>query len=304
MELIDVLLRGSDSRMLKLGALIIVAALLAASPLYAAQSVSQRPIPIAVPPSSAEQGPSGKQNEASGNDQGTSQRPLVVETHSAPQSEAEAEKDATYQQQRTAGEDARRLSVTTLIVGVLQTLALFATVFMTAYVAVRQLRAYVYPGAAIVRRFNFTKSVVIALDIRNAGQTPARDFECHGSVFITVLPLADDVGMPPPIENPLTGRHSKAAVYPNIPTNIEFDGPDFLTPEIIAELLKPSPEKAIYFAGQAHYRDIFGIKRTSQFCRYIDSEDVVALITLVQKGEEAKIPEVRFVTTHVLNDFT
>jgi len=156
----------------------------------------------------------------------------------------------------------------------------------------------------VVRRFNFTESVIIALDVRNAGQTPARDFECHGSVFVAVLPLPDDAEMPPPKEEPHTGRHSKASLHPNVSNNIEFDGLDILTPAIVEELLKPKPKAAIYFAGEAHYRDVFGEKRTSQFCRYIDCEDVRHLIALVQGGKQVTIPEVRFVTTHILNDFT
>ncbi len=142
------------------------------------------------------------------------------------------------------------------------------------------------------------------MDIRNAGQTPAKVFVCNGVVFLAELPLSDNSKMQVPTEDPIIGRHSRATLYPGEPNNVDFVSIDMLTPEIILELKTPRPRAALYLSGAATYKDIFGFRRRTEFCQFIHPDDLVTLIE-IEEGLPHQLPFiVKFSAAHILNDFT
>jgi hypothetical protein len=61
---------------------------------------------------------------------------------------------------------------------------------------------------------------------------------------------------------------------------------------------------AIYVAGEVKYKDMFGRKRRSEFCSYIDPIHADLLID-DEQGKPVTVPsEINFVTAHILNRFT
>lgn len=266
---------------------------------------SQRPPTSAREQSGPIQNPADTGNHNSSPDnRGTEKRPLVVEAHSAPESEAEASKDAEYQERKTADEAARNIGVASIVVGALQTIALFITFMIIAYVAVRQLRAYVYPNV-FLSEFSLTEPIEFCVVMKNCGATPARDFECHGTAFIGALPLADTRKIPDPHPERSDQRHSKAALFPGLEQTVSFACVDALIAPIQEELIRKNPKAAIYVAGEARYRDIFGFKRTTNFCVHIASDDAAKLVQMCRRKME--IPdgkEIGFVYSHILNKFT
>lgn len=77
--------------------------------------------------------------------------------------------------------------VVNLVLSELQTLALFITFLIMAYVAIRQLRAYVYPRVNGIKHFSLSEPIEITVVLKNAGQTPAKDCETTGVVFVGTL---------------------------------------------------------------------------------------------------------------------
>jgi len=190
----------------------------------------------------------------------------------------------------------------TVVVGAAQTFALIITFMVMAFVAVQQLRAYVYPSIKDVKKFSLTEPIEITVELKNAGVTPARNCECFGVVFFQALPLPDDATWEAPPVEPDILRHSKRAIYPQGRYTVDCDAPDLLTAPIIGELR--AGRAAIYVAGEAHYRDIFGFKRRSEFCSYIDPPHAILLID-DKKGKSVKIPsKINFVSAHIMNRFT
>jgi hypothetical protein len=115
-----------------------------------------------------------------------------------------------------------------------------------AYVAIRQLRAYVYPRVKILKRFSLTEPIEITVAVKNAGQTPAKECEVSGVVFIAALPLEDGSKMPEPRVSPGT-KHSKAGIYPQEELTIDWDYIDTLTATHIEALR--TGHAAIYVAA-------------------------------------------------------
>ena len=76
-----------------------------------------------------------------------------------------------------------------------------------------------------------------------------------------------------------------------------------MTPELAAMFMgKPRPI-AIYVGGEARYKDIFKNERYTRFCRYLEPDDTAALIQS-EKGFGPPPKGVRFIVSHVWNDFT
>ncbi len=227
----------------------------------------------------------------------------MVETHATPQSQQEADKDATYLQQRAAFEDAHKLTVTTLGVGIIQTIALFLTVLTMAYVAVRQLRAYVFPGDITIEKFG-VKNIEVHVQWKNAGKTPASHCETQGAVFFAAFPLPDKVIFTgKPLEPEDSGKHPKTIVYPGCELYSPFFSAESLTPQIIQELR--AGQSAIYVTGTTYYRDVFRLSHKTQFCRYLPPQDVKTILDIWQKTNAERFEmKTRWMWTHILNAFT
>jgi hypothetical protein len=173
----------------------------------------------------------------------------------------------------------------------------------------RQLRAYLGIEDFKLSHFSLTEPIRVRVIWKNFGGTPAKRFETHGLVWIAPLPLDDETNFEQggPDEDPVIGRHSRQTIYPGEhrnPRTTEYTShatqvpmPKELMDEVVAGRF------AIYVAGKALYRDVFGKKRETPFCQYIMKEDAATLIN----AELNNLPldmEVRFTPAHILNDFT
>jgi hypothetical protein len=236
---------------------------------------------------------------------GTKESPFVVQVERPPETEAEAEKDADYRERKTADDRTVWWAGLAVWVGLAQAVALFSALILSASVAIRQLRAYMYAEITGIKSFHLPRDVAILIDWRNSGQTPARHFETHGSVFVAQLPLPDNIDFEAggPTEPEDIGRHGKPAVYPG--TVSKSDWPltpgEEIGPVDIAQLR--SGERALYAAGAAHYRDIFGRRRVTRVCRFIDPVCMAQFLDALD-GNGAPPPMINWVVAHVLNDFT
>ncbi len=132
--------------------------------------------------------------------------------------QTKADEDAYYQQTRLADNHVVIVGEMTIVVGFIQAIALVITLLITANVAIRQLRAYIYPGQILISSFAFNGPMILAIDVKNGGNTPARNVEIHGSVFIDTFPLKDDMTVHSPIETS-SGRHSRIPLYPGEPNS-------------------------------------------------------------------------------------
>jgi hypothetical protein len=267
--------------------------------------LSHPPSPASRPEASAVPGPAETRQRQHADDQrGTEDTPLVVKLQNTQKTKAEAERDVDYQQRRAADNDVFNIGIATIVVGALQTIALVVTFSVVAFVAVRELRAYVYPEVTGLKRFSLTEPIVVTVSWRNRGRTPAREFETHGLVWIGELPLDDRAKFEERgASEPSIGRHSKSALFPDTDRRIDYDSV-FRGP-LTDSILKCITEKkmAIYVLGRAFYRDIFRLRRRTEICAFIDPDDAAKLIEAERKNLPLDI-EVRFNAAHVLNDFT
>ena len=190
---------------------------------------------------------------------------------------------------------------TTLLAAITVMLAYLA--WNQSYATRTQLRSYVSPRIKRVKKFSLTEPIVIEIGLKNVGQTPAKKFEAHAVVFFGALPLADNAKFPRPRKGTLA-RHGKGTLYPGSDQSIDGEAEFSLSSEIIARLKEKKPKIAIYVAGKAHYRDIFGTKHVTQFCSYIDSSDAVLLIEAEEKNSELVDVEIRFSQSHACNKST
>jgi hypothetical protein len=172
-----------------------------------------------------------------------------------------------------------------------------------AYVAVRQLRAYVFPRVKGIKNFSLTEPIEITVAVKNAGQTPARECETSGVVFVAALPLDDDAKMPEPAEPPGILRHGKGGIYPQEELTIDCESIDLLNNSAIIDGLRTG-KAAIYIAGEARYKDMFNCKRRSKFCWYIDPNHARLLIDNEQGRTVALPPIINFTIAHVWNGAT
>ncbi|MFI5021145.1 MAG: hypothetical protein ACHQRJ_05770 [Alphaproteobacteria bacterium] len=266
---------------------------------------SQPPPQATGPESSGVQKPGGDgQKQGESDQRGTDKSPLVVKVQNTPKPQAEAEQDADYIQRRAAEDRAFKLGVWAIGVGIGQTVALVVTFLIIAFVAVRQLRAYIYPEILGLKKFSFTTPIEVGVKWKNCGQTPAKRFEAHGVVWIAEFPMPDEMRFEKTGREPADiGRHSKPTIYPGEESLADYASLQIpLTTEILDSII--AKKLAIYLAGEAFYRDVFGRRRKTQFCRYIAPEDAIQLIEAERKNTALENFEVKFVVAHMLNDFT
>jgi hypothetical protein len=285
-----------------LKALLIALFLGASSGVVLAQS--QEPSPTAAPEGQPEKTPpKDGQQQSQTNQRGTDESPLVVKVQNTKKTQTEAEQEPEYQQRRAADRDAFNIGIAAIVVGALQTVALFVTFLIISSVGIRQLRAWVQPESMTIRKFSLTEPIIIAINFKNTGATPARDFHTHGVVWVGALPLPDNSKMAKPNEHPI-GRHSRGALFPGVVRTSDYVSDDILTPEITKALKEPNPKRAIYVAAEAFYRDVFSRRRMTQVCWYLHREDAAIMIAAEESNAVINEMRVRFASAHVLNRFT
>jgi hypothetical protein len=228
--------------------------------------------------------------------------PFTIRIENSPTSKAEAEKDASYQEREWADNSIYNVGFWSIIVGAIQAVALVVTFGVVAFVGIRQLRAYVYPAVRL-KKFSLTVPCEVTIAAKNAGQTPARDVEIQGVVFIDRLPLPDHYTAPEPKEHP-SGRHSKSTLYPGSEIFADLISVDILRPHAVARLTALPIQTGMFAAGSIHYRDIFGFKRVTTFCWFVESQDMLALIADSQADRLQATVNAQFSASHILNDFS
>ena len=141
-----------------------------------------------------------------------------------------------------------------------------ATVAVSDRTGMNQLRAYisVVPVEAAYDRTNGVFSLKV--QIRNVGQTPAKDARWYTGIAPWFFPLQEDPsgGLPP--ESP---SRSKIIIHPGTEIgatkNFEMDLRQ-------GEALARSPIARLMYIAQVDYFDIFGIERTTRICITLPSE--------------------------------
>lgn len=245
------------------------------------------------------------QQKAQSYSAGAQAAPLVVQLQRTPTSEAEAEQDAEYRERKAADDRVVWWAGFAVLVGALQAVALFLALLTSALVAVRQLRAYMYGEIVGVATFSPPTNIRVLVEWKNAGPTPAKNFETHGSVFVGQIPLPDDIDFEPgePKEPVDVGRHGKPAVYPGTISKSDLVLPpgEQISSIDIAQL--KNGERVLYAVSGAFYRDVFGRKRITRFCRYIDPVCMRQFLEALE-GHGLGPPQIVWTAAHVLNDFT
>jgi hypothetical protein len=256
------------------------------------------------PQTTAEQKAAAENKQQSEPDQrGTDKSPLIVKMQDSEKTQGEAEKDPYYQQRRAADDRMFLVGVWSIIIGAVQALALFATFLIIAFVAIRQLRAYVYPSIGGLKHFSLTEPIQIIVEWKNCGATPAREFLCHGIVWVAPLPMPSEAAFQDAEEPKGAGKHSKATLYPGSTSNADYFSVERPIPNAVIDAIVQG-EFAIYVVAEAYYRDVFWCKRKTQYCQFIDSKDAATLIDAERRNIALKDFEVKFVASHSLNDFT
>jgi len=136
---------------------------------------SQLRVPSVLEKGGSENSPAKSGNQT-GEDQrsGTEQRPFVVKTIRARETQDEASRDATYQEQRSADQHVLYIGIAAIVFGAAQTAALFFTFWIMRKTAIRQLRAYVFvKSATLSRNPDGTGPWAVHLILKNFGATPA-----------------------------------------------------------------------------------------------------------------------------------
>jgi hypothetical protein len=194
---------------------------------------------------------------------GTDKSPFIVKIQNPTKTQREAEQEPEYQYRKAADERIIHLTKIGIIVGALQTVALFITFFVIAFVGVRQLRAYVFTelDESDHPTFKPGSEVIIPIRARNRGQTPA--YRVSQWVDIEIFP------------EPFTGEFPTPVI--TTPTSFLDLGPtgQFL---IMAQIARPltgdelaglqNGTMRIYVFGEIRYRDAFAFRRGSRQPRF------------------------------------
>ena len=162
-----------------------------------------------------------------------------------------------------------------VIVGVLQTVALVVTFCVMMFVAIRQLRAYVGVTVNFMQSFDATTRPYAGYKIENRGATPARDVSTNARVEAVDWPLPPGY-LFPKVEN---DPQPKTAIFPGK----SVDGQtNVWRPFTIAEIADiKSGTKRIHIYGITRYKDMFGISRSTHFGSSVvaDSATLLSLVS-------------------------
>ncbi len=168
---------------------------------------------------------------------------------------------------------------------------LVATLWLMAFVSIRQLRAYVMPHGADLwdgsmltppqpARFNVPG---VTMAFKNTGKTPAYNVITWANIGIT-QPINEDNLVTPPLSRIFDAPLGADSTMPKA---IWFHRP--LTPHEITDIA--NGQQAIYLYGRVEYRDAFHIKRHTSFRLYYTGQfppQPGAIFYFCQRGNTAK----------------
>jgi hypothetical protein len=242
--------------MLRVGTLVVLAVFLAAAVPIPKERPLQPPIPSAGELISQNQSPATNDAQKASEDQrGTDKTPFVIKIQNSQKSQREADQDPEYQERKAADERIAHLMWLGIIVGALQTVALFVTFMVIAFVATRQLRAYVLIEIARVDPIAGHRIPVAHVKIKNFGQTPARKLRANIRVeFGDYPPL-------PETDLKISLGDSSRPLAPNDTFSLEKLYTRALDPSEVSAVI--ANRKAIFVIGKITYDDIFHCPHTT-----------------------------------------
>jgi hypothetical protein len=193
---------------------------------------------------------------------GAEDSPLVIKEQYTEKRDREA-KEETYTRDRAATE--KRVAVLTLwgiIVGAIQAGALIITFVVIAFVAVRQLRAYVLIQMSEIRHLEDGQPVVAVITFKNFGQTPARNCEHIGRITAAEFPFRAEPAVS--YEDEMEGA-SRGLMGPGglFVARDMFEGNGPIDPSWLREVREQ--KSAVYVHGMIRYRDVFGQRRYTKY---------------------------------------
>ncbi|HEY2781070.1 MAG TPA: hypothetical protein VGI90_09840 [Steroidobacteraceae bacterium] len=162
-----------------------------------------------------------------------------------------------------------------VMVGVLQTVALVVTFCVMIFASIRQLRAYVAVTVNFMHSFDAATCPCAGYRIENRGSTPARDVSTNARLQAVDWPLPAGFLFPEVDNDP----QPKTALFPG--TGV--DGQTVASqPFSLSEIVGiASGAKRIYIYGVTRYKDMFGFSRSTSFGTSVvaDSATLSSLVT-------------------------
>jgi hypothetical protein len=264
--------------------------------LAAALAYSQQPSPSPEPSVAISRPPDQKPESGNRNtdtdQRGSEQAPFIVKVIPAEQTEKEPQPNGaqrpTYPTNRWSLSD--KIAVIASIAGMLQFLALVATIWVMIRNGRRQLRAYVFPDSASILDGTMldppqperTNVPGIVMTIRNSGQTPA--YQAVSWAQIAVINVNDETNLTAPeMRDLFSSPLGSGAVFNKA---LWFDRP--LAANEITDISEGT--RAIYLYGKIAYRDAFKKARFTNFrFRYIGRfpPHKEAIINFSERGNDA-----------------
>jgi len=228
----------------------------AAAPQIPALAASQPSAPSSLEKSGPKQTPTtASQNASSNQGRSTEDQSPVVKTASTPETQSKAANNAANQEQKTADKHVLEIGIGAIVVGALQTAALFFTFWVMRKTAIRQLRAYVFVETCQFTRnpHSDTDPWEILLILKNFGQTPAANIrlKTERDIRLSIVPE-------------MVLEFSKSAQTSNTlaiaPGHISTTRMPILSANSDLGAKRQAGEK-IYVWAEIEYQDVFKIRR-------------------------------------------
>jgi len=156
-----------------------------------------------------------------------------------------------------------------LLIGTL--IASSIAVFVTLFVAIRQLRAYVTASPTILYGLNGKEKIQIHLAVKNCGHTPARTINFRYSIFLLNV---EDMKPGPPIALAST-INNNYSLFPQDDMTVWFTSEVMVTDEDRDEIKKG--KKRLYVFGIVNYRDVFKWRRITRISASAGADFVLNL---------------------------
>lgn len=175
-------------------------------------------------------------------------------------------------------------------------------VAVTRESAERQLRAYISAHIRNLKIIGKGKQASVTVDMKNHGQTPAKNLRYHAMTAVMPYPLPENFIFPelPGISD------SRDTIHPGVTHNgYAWPRRNFTEEEIDYIIKGESPR--LYAFGIIYYEDIFGQTRTTEFCISITGQNFGAIRELdeaAEAGAKSLKTEVRFHAADRYNDAT
>lgn len=147
------------------------------------------------------------------------------------------------------------------IIGAIGAVVLIGTLWVSVFVAIRQLRAYVTVADFQILTLEIGKPLEVCIVFRNSGQTPARN------VYLTVLNSLREANLGPKDFSIKLVRGSTGVIGAGTENKKWIETPVDIDRDIHDAVM--SREHCFYFYGIIEYRDVFYIRRETRFFYFL-----------------------------------